>query len=226
MTRAERRPTRSANAAAAATPTALQRRAKQAATNANSTQRSKLLDTAAGFFAEQGFAAAATAELAARCGVSKALLFHYYSSKEAILFDLLEGYTRHLLRIAREVQASSRGKARLHGLIRAFLAAYATSRARHIVLLSDVKHLAPRERATILDHERELVAIFAQALRAAYPRQVGATAAKPLAMTLFGMINWTFTWLRPNGRIGYDDFAETVIAMLEGGLPHAARALK
>jgi len=185
-----------------------------------------MLETAAEFFAEQGFAAAATAELAARCGVSKALLFHYYPGKEAILFDLLDGYTRQLLQLARELEASSRGKARLHALIRAFLAAYATSRARHIVLLNDVKHLAPKQRQRILDHERELVTIFADALRAAYPRQIGAVAAKPLAMTLFGMINWTFTWLRPNGRIRYADFAEAVIAMVEGGMPQAARALK
>jgi len=37
-------------------------------------------------------------------------------------------------------------------------------------------------------------------------------------MMLFGMINWTFTWLRPNGPISYADFAEEVIALLERGL--------
>jgi Tetracyclin repressor-like, C-terminal domain len=35
---------------------------------------------------------------------------------------------------------------------------------------------------------------------------------------LFGMINWTFTWLRPGGNMSYDNFANEVIAMLEGGL--------
>ena len=32
----------------------------------------------------------------------------------------------------------------------------------------------------------------------------------PLAMILFGMINWTFTWLRPDGALSYDDMSEVI----------------
>jgi len=32
------------------------------------------------------------------------------------------------------------------------------------------------------------------------------------------MINWTFTWLRPDGPLSYAAFAEEVIGMLEHGL--------
>jgi hypothetical protein len=39
-----------------------------------------------------------------------------------------------------------------------------------------------------------------------------------LTMMLLGMINWTFTWLRPGGLISYAAFAEEVIGMLEKGL--------
>jgi hypothetical protein len=35
---------------------------------------------------------------------------------------------------------------------------------------------------------------------------------------VFGMINWTFTWLKPGGKLGYGDFAEQVVAMVEHGL--------
>jgi hypothetical protein len=37
-------------------------------------------------------------------------------------------------------------------------------------------------------------------------------------MMLLGMINWTFTWLRPGGPISYAAFADEVIGMLEKGL--------
>jgi hypothetical protein len=39
-----------------------------------------------------------------------------------------------------------------------------------------------------------------------------------ITMMLFGMINWTFTWLRPDGPMSYAAFADEVIAMLERGL--------
>jgi hypothetical protein len=42
-------------------------------------------------------------------------------------------------------------------------------------------------------------------------------------MMLFGMINWTFTWLRPQGRLSYAAFADEVIALLEQGLGGPAR---
>jgi AcrR family transcriptional regulator len=191
------------------------------------TQQANILQNAADFFAEQGFAGASTAQLAARCGVSKALLFHYYASKEAILFDLLDGYTRHLLDLAAAVQARhAPGRERLRALIRAFLATYESSRARHIVLLNDVKYLEAKQRDAVLDHERALLASFADALRAAYPARVSAASAKPLAMMLFGMINWTFTWLRPRGALSYARFAEAVIGMLEQGIAGAADTLR
>jgi len=45
-----------------------------------------------------------------------------------------------------------------------------------------------------------------------------------VTMMLFGMINWTFTWLRPRGTMSYAAFAEEVIAMLEGGLCQPERS--
>ena len=49
-------------------------------------------DTAAALFARDGFSRTSMAELASDCGVSKALLYHYFDSKEALLFDILRAY--------------------------------------------------------------------------------------------------------------------------------------
>ena len=57
-------------------------------------------------------------------------------------------------------------------------------------------------------------------LRRAYPKRITVANQTAITMMLFGMINWTFTWLRPNGSMSYSAFAEEVIAMLEGGLTH------
>ena len=49
-------------------------------------------DTAAALIARDGFSRTSMAELANACGVSKALLYHYFDGKEAILFDILRAY--------------------------------------------------------------------------------------------------------------------------------------
>ncbi|HRI17695.1 MAG TPA: TetR/AcrR family transcriptional regulator, partial [Burkholderiaceae bacterium] len=47
--------------------------------------------------------------------------------------------------------------------------------------------------------QRRVVEAFAAAVAAARPAASQAAMARPLAMLLFGMINWMFTWLKPGG---------------------------
>ena len=125
-------------------------------------QREEILERAATAFAAQSYPGTSMNDLAAACGTSKARLYHYYASKEAILFDLLARYTQHLIKIAtHEVSATGKPAQRLHSLIRAFLAEYEHSQTRHIALLNDVKFLEAPQRTQILDAQRKLVALFA-----------------------------------------------------------------
>ena len=196
-------------------------------------QRQLILETAAGAFAELGFPSASMNDIAARCGVSKGLLYHYYTSKEQLLFDLTEQYTRRLVAIAEDAERRlAEPAARLEKLIRGFLDEYQTSQSRHMVLLHDLRFLPERERAIVVGNERRVIEVFAAAIRAAYdlPRQLPASRAA--TMMLFGMLNWTFTWLKPPGagtaagragRMTYADYAEMVVKVFGTGLAALVR---
>jgi AcrR family transcriptional regulator len=165
-------------------------------------------------------------DLAAASGTSKARLYHYYESKEAILFDLLDRYTKRLMLIIAEVEGASQRRnlderESFAELIRAFLVEYETSHSRHVALLNDVKYLVDAQREIILNRQRDVVAAFTRQLARAYPDRVTADNQTALTMMVFGMINWTFTWLKPGGRMGYRDFAEQVIAVVDHGLQSA-----
>ena len=45
-----------------------------------------------------------------------------------------------------------------------------------------------------------------------------AAMSKPLTMLLFGMINWMFTWMKPEGPVDYDAMAPIVADLFLGGL--------
>lgn len=191
-------------------------------------QREQILELAAAAFAASSYPSTSMSDLAAACGTSKARLYHYYESKEAILFDLLDRYTRRLMLIVTEVEAEaerqgSSERDTFANLIRAFLAEYENSQTRHIALINDVKFLAEEQRDIILKRERDVVAAFSRQLRRAYPQRVNRDNQTALTMTVFGMINWTFTWLKPGGKLSYADFAEMVIDLLAGGLPGTPR---
>jgi len=186
-------------------------------------KRDEILDIAAQCFASQSYPAASMNDIAAAGGTSKARLYHYYGSKDAILFDLLDRYTQRLLAIIGQAEATAQrrnldDRAALHELIRSFLEEYETSATRHVALLNDTKFLGDEQRELILNRQRDVVSAVTRFLRRAYPHRLNPVNQTAVTMMLFGMINWTFTWLRPGGAMSYAAFAEEVIAMLEGGL--------
>ncbi|HLX02895.1 MAG TPA: TetR/AcrR family transcriptional regulator [Trinickia sp.] len=186
-------------------------------------QREQILELAAAKFAQTSYPSTSMADLAAASGTSKARLYHYYESKEAILFDLLDRYTKRLMLIIAEVEGSSQRRGlseheTFAELVRAFLDEYETSHSRHVALLNDVKYLIDAQREIILDRQRDIVAAFARQLARAYPERVTKENQTALTMMVFGMINWTFTWLKPGGRMGYSEFADQVVSVLDSGL--------
>jgi AcrR family transcriptional regulator len=182
-------------------------------------QRDEILTLAVRAFAEIGYPSASMAALAAACGTSKARLYHYYPSKEAILFDSLDRYTARLQAIADEERARGlEPREALRALLRRFLAEYRNSREYHVALLNDVRFLEEERRARIRERERRIVEAFADALARAYPQRMRPDTRTPLTMALLGMINFTFAWLRPEGPMSYERFAELVIGLWENGL--------
>ncbi len=186
-------------------------------------RREEILDIAAQCFADSSYPAASMNDIAAAGGTSKARLYHYYESKEAILFDLLDRYTQRLLGLIGETEAVAQrqdldDRGSLHELIRRFLIEYESSATRHVALLNDTKFLGETQRALIVGRQRDVVAAFTRFLKRAYPQRLTTANQTALTMMLFGMINWTFTWLRPGGAMSYSAFADEVVAMLERGL--------
>jgi AcrR family transcriptional regulator len=188
-------------------------------------QRATILQNAARLFAQKGFAGASMADLARACGVSKALLYHYYRDKEHLLFDTADTYMDTLIGIVAEVRA--RGLPPMEhfaALVARFMQEYEHSQAQHMVLVQDVKFLGESERRQVVAKERQVVEAFAQAIAALEPRFRSKTLRMPLAMILFGMINWTFTWLRADGPLTYQDMAKVVTEIYLRGVSSGDRA--
>ena len=177
-------------------------------------QRDEILECAASEFAKNSYPGTSMINLATACGTSKARLYHYYPSKEAILFDLLDRYTKALIAIAEKHQD-------LPALILAFLTEYKHSRTRHIALLNDLKFLEEPQRTVIVEAQRKLVDLFADSIQRSYP-DIGATPNRgAITMLLFGMINWTFTWLKPGEEtdmLSYADFAKIATTIFMHGM--------
>jgi AcrR family transcriptional regulator len=181
--------------------------------------RETIVRTATQLFSQQGYPGTSMSDLARACGISKPLLYHYVDDKYQLLLEITDGHVSRLEALVAEVNALKLKPAeRLRQLIRRFVHEYAQARHDHGVLTQDVKFLEPRDRSRVLKKERAVVAAFAATIAEARPELAEAALDKPLTMLLFGMINWMFTWLRPDGRLGHDDMAPIVADLFLGGL--------
>jgi AcrR family transcriptional regulator len=182
-------------------------------------QRELILEKAAALFARSGYPATSMNQVAEACGLSKATLYHYYKDKYALLVSIAEGHVSRLQRIVRDVLAEDLPpEEQMRALIARLVEEYADAQHAHRVLTEDVKFLEPDDRERVLDQEREVVRGFARVVAALRPDLEQAAMSKPLTMLLFGMINWMFTWMRPDGALDYDAMAPVVADLFLGGL--------
>ena len=183
-------------------------------------QREQILAAAAQCFATRGYTATTMNEVAAACGVSKATLYHYVRDKRGLLTQISAGHVARLEVLVQQTAAQDLPpEAHLRELIGRFMQAYARAEYEHRVLTEDVKFLAEADRVQVLAAQRRVVAAFAAAVAALRPGLRNAGLDKPLAMLLFGMINWTFTWLKAGGALTHETLAPVVAALFLGGLP-------
>ncbi|MCO6388012.1 TetR/AcrR family transcriptional regulator [Aliihoeflea sp. 40Bstr573] len=183
-------------------------------------KRQAMLHQAAIVFARDGYDRASMAQLATECGVSKALLYHYYASKEALLFDIIESHLQDLVAAVGEADdASLAPEARLEVLVAALLEAYRDADAEHKVQIAGLRLLPAGDQEKLKALERDLVALFAEAIRALHPTIFAdRPLIKPVTMSLFGMLNWFYMWFREGGPVSRAAYARLATQILVGGV--------
>lgn len=189
----------------------------RAAARDHEEKRAALRKGAAAYFAAEGYDRASVADVARHCGVSKGLIYHYYSGKEELLGDIIES---HLAKLREALRGGPEaGEARLRWLTATILATYDGADAEHQLQINNLAVVPETNQARIHATQREIVAEVATALRVLRPALADDEAkARAIAMSLFGMLNWAYLWRREGRDLSRADYADMVAEMVLGGL--------
>ncbi len=187
-------------------------------------KRDVILRQSAQLFAHHGYTGTSISMIAEACGVSKALLYHYYHDKEAVLFDILHAHLTDLVTQVETVAAvTAAGAAQLLAFGERLLDIYRHSHAEHQVQLANLALLPEARQAILRELERKLVAAVAAAIAVAVPSVAHTPALKPLTMSWFGMINWHYLWFREGRGISRADYARMACDLITVGGAEAGR---
>jgi AcrR family transcriptional regulator len=182
-------------------------------------ERFRIVRAAERVYRERGFAAAGMREIAAEADLSPANLYHYFASKEELLF-FCQDRALNRLQTALEIARAARGPVdeRLHDFAVAHVLCLiddAEGSAAHF----EVDALSPELRARIsakrTQHKEGLRALIALGMRRGELRRADPT----LAMRGFsGALNWTAHWYRPDGPYSARKVAEQIADYAVAGL--------
>ena len=180
-----------------------------------------ILMSAAAVFAEQGMDKASMAQVATHSGVSKALLYHYYPSKDSLIFAIIQSHLHELeASVAAAIDPGLAPEQQLRVLVGVVIEKYRGADDAHRVQLIGAAALSEEQRSAIRTVERQIVRHFAQVLQRINPDldRPERPLLMPVTMSLFGMMNWVYMWFREGGLVTREDYAEVATTLILEGI--------
>jgi AcrR family transcriptional regulator len=174
-----------------------------------SPRRAEICRAAARIFRDRGFDATAVSDIARALRMTKAGLYHYFPSKEAMLFEIMsfgmERMEDEVMRPARDIRDP---EARLRQMLMQHARIITRAEGAVAQLFHEQRALPAAMRKVVNEQERRyfhLVRDTLQELKAAGRlRDVDPSIA---ALSLIGMIQWLPRWFRDDGPLTIDQAA-------------------
>lgn len=185
-------------------------------------RKGEILRTFTEMVAERGYDEVSLRDIAEALGMSKGTILHHYGSKDRLLEQLHAEYMRRRLDEAHLIlERLSTPTEQLAGLIYQLLLAQRDDRASTVAFAREIVRFRSD---ALMGHVREMRAeyfrIISGVIDTGMEQGVFRRAGEPPLITfqLFGMCNWMWTWLRPEGQWSVDEIARTYIGTFLGGL--------
>jgi len=183
-------------------------------------KRLRILDIATELFAKQGFHATSITDIAQACETSKSRLYHYFDSKEQLLYEILRDHAL-VLRDSLSPIVSDTGldaPQKLEKYAAHLLFTNITFRAKHKLILGELGALPLEKRQEVSSLLRQSIETIYDILSEINPKLAHNSSMKfPTAMMFIGMINWTHTWFSGEGALSTDVFAKLLCDTFIGG---------
>lgn len=190
------------------------------APNALETRRAEICRTAAQIFLDRGYDATSVSDVARALGMTKAGLYHYFDSKEALLLEIMTfGVERMRDEVVTPALAVHDPEERLRQIVLRHARIATNGRGAVAHLGDEVRALPPAGRKQIEERWRfyfDLIRNTLAELKAGGRlRDVDITVA---AFSLLGMILWLPRWFRQDGRLSQEKVAVEIANLALGGL--------
>ena len=183
-------------------------------------KREKVLEVAAQLFNERGYRATSLRDIANALGVTKASLYHYFTSKEQMLIELYE-------RIHSRLAEAAQGLLRPSGDATATLREVIKNHIRFVTTYSDLSAIFFQEKAELdsqyrrvvnsrsREYDRPIEEFVRQGIEEGQFQSVDVPVTVNLIM---GMCNSVYQWYKPGRRLSADQIGDLAAGLIIQGI--------
>lgn len=184
-------------------------------------KREAVLRTAAQFFNARGFHATSLDDVAAALNVTKPTIYHYFASKDEILFECTRRGLDNIAGAARDAALrGGSGADRLRQMLTAYAHVIVADYGICVARTQD-HQLSPESSARFRALKREIDGLIRQVIaEGAADGSLKVRDLRIAAFTLTGALNGLANWFDPAGPASADQVIEaTVATLMDGMLP-------
>lgn len=182
-------------------------------------KKEAVLLAAAKLFNKQGFHATSLEEVARSLNVTKPTIYHYFSNKDAILFECVKLGLRDIRAVAENAeQTKSTGIDKLQLLIQGYVKVISDEFGRSVALTSD-KEMTEGSRMKFRELKRQIDEIIRRVIEAGMSDgSIAKGDVKLISFAIAGAVNGLAQWYNPEGELSVEQIAKNLAINLTTGI--------
>lgn len=184
--------------------------------------KAKIKTVAVDLFFRKGYFATSISEITRGSGIQKASLYYHYTSKEDLLFHILEtimddltGFLHQNLSTFTDIEG------RMRAAVRGHVQFHLQRQKETFIANAELRGLNSDHYRAIVQKRDAYEAIFQELIRAGSSERVFAKGdAKILSYAILTLCTAGAAWYNPRGRLSVDEIAAIYENFIIGGLKH------
>ena len=186
----------------------------------NHSAREKILLAAVQLFAEYGYHAAPLRDIARIAGIQAASIYYHYTSKQALLIEIMETYMQRLnANLERILREQNEPQQRLRAAIANHIRLHTNYKSEFFIIDTEIRALEGENRTRIISLRDRYEYLLQELLRDGMERGVFRQSdVKVTSYAIIAMCTEVATWFRPNGRLSVQQVIDIYTQMITQGL--------
>ncbi len=186
----------------------------------NRSAREKILLAAVQLFAEYGYHAAPLRDIARIAGIQAASIYYHYTSKQALLIEIMETYMQRLnANLERILREKNDPQQCLRAAIANHIRLHTSYKSEFFIIDTEIRALEGENRTRIISLRDRYEYLLQELLRDGMERGVFRQSdVKVTSYAIIAMCTEVATWFRPNGRLSVQQVIDIYTQMITQGL--------